>query len=191
MRTVLCTLVLAMMLGAATTAAEAQLRSESPEERAPVQVFDEDSSPFTLNQLFSPEHFRMSHSYSMSVSSFSGEAASLGQYTNTMQWQFNDQLAARLDVAFMHRPFQGQPLGDGSGNIGSQVYLRNAEVAYRPTENTRIRLSFQQRPYAGYMSPYGYASPYGYHRYDRYGGFGAGFDDHRSRPLFWKDSGGR
>lgn len=181
MRTVVCIVFLAVVLGAYYPA-EAQLRSEVPEERAPVKLFD-DHTGFNLNKLFSPEHFRMSHSYEMSMSSFGGQANTLGQYTNTMRWQFSNQLAARVDVAFMHSPFGDNSFSPNSNGIGSQVYLRNAEVAYRPTEKMQFRFSVRQSPYGSYMSPYGYrGGGYGYGAYSQFDRYGS------SEPLFWNDN---
>ena len=187
MRTVVCTVVLAVVLGAFSPV-DAQLRSEVPEERAPVKVFDERDG-FSLNELFSPEHFRMNHSYAMSFSSMGGNGQTLGQYTNTMRWQFNNQLAARVDVAFMHAPFGNQSFSPNANGLGGKIYLRNAEIAYRPTENTQFRFSVRQSPYGSYMSPYGYSGSryggYGYYdrysRFDRFGGYGS------SESLFWND----
>lgn len=128
----------------------------------------------------------MNHSYTMSFSSMGGQGRTLGQYTNTMRWQFNDQLAARVDVAFMHSPFGNESFSPNDGGLADQIYLRNAEVAYRPTENMQFRFSVQQSPYGRYMSPYGrYGSrygAYGHSRFDRYDSFGS------SGSLFWNDN---
>jgi hypothetical protein len=122
----------------------------------------------------------------MSFSSMGGEGHTLGQYTNTMRWQFNDQLAARVDVAFMHSPFGNEAFSPNANGIGDQIYLRNAEVAYRPTDNMQFRFSVQQSPYGRYMSPRGYYGSrydaYGYSRFDRYGA---------SESLFWNDDSNR
>lgn len=113
---------------------------------------------FSLNQLFSPAHFRMSHTVEFSSSSWAGGGASMGAYTNTMQWRF-DKVDARVDVSML-QPFGG---GFGASSLGlngaqnrPQVFLRNAEVAYRPFESTELRFSVQQSPYGAYASPYGY-----------------------------------
>lgn len=167
------------------TPVQAQLRQNLPSaERAPARLFDEGGSSFSLNRLFSPEQFRMSHSYEMSMGSFGGSASSLGMYTNSMMWQFNQKLAARVDVSFAHSPFGGNGFGPGQDALGlenGRVFLRNAEIAYRPTENTSFHLSFRQSPYGGYMSPYGYGmAPGG-------GGFSSPYSSHHE--LFFRDTG--
>ena len=127
----------------------------------------------------------MSHSYEMSFGSFGGQASSLGMYTNTMMFQFSQKLAARVDVAFAHSLLNNgmrNPLGPDADR--GQVFLRNAEIAYRPTENMRLHLSVRQSPYGGYMNPYGYGyNPYyGGHGSSFYGAFGSA-----DRDLFWND----
>jgi len=136
---------------------------EQPEAR----LFNEPSG-FSLDKLFSPEFFRMSHSYELSYSSFGGHGLTLGEYTNSMMWRFSTKLAARVDVAVQHTPFGVSGLDNGLPNSQSNlngIYLKNAEIAYRPVGNLSMYLSVRQAPNAyGY-----YLSPYGRYGYDRYG----------------------
>jgi hypothetical protein len=101
-----------------------------------------------LNKLFSPEHFQMGHSVEFSSTVGAGAGYSVGAYTNSLQWRF-DRLDARVDVSLM-TPF-GSGFGLQSGR--PQVFLRNAEVRYRPTSSAELRLSFQQSPYGAYVAP--------------------------------------
>lgn len=181
MRKLLSLLCFIVLLGLAAPA-QAQLRSEVNSQQAAAKLYQSQGSAFTLNKLFSPAHFRMSHSYEMSFGSFGGQSSSLGMYTNTMLFQFDQKLAARVDVAFAHSPFSGAGLGNplGPEADNGRLFLRNAEIAYRPTENTRLHLSFRQSPYGGYMSPYGYGG-YG-HGSSFQASFGGG-----ERDLFWND----
>lgn len=171
MRTTLSILCLALFLSVATPA-QAQLREDAAQraQQSTPKVYDESGVTALFDQIFSPEHFRMGHSYEMSLSSFGGQSASMGMYTNTMQWQFNDQLAARVDVGLM-QPFSG------FNEQEPRLLLRNAEVAYRPTENMQFHFQVQQSPYGRYAGPYGY-SPYS-------GRHSSQFDG--SHDLFWKD----
>ena len=182
MRKVLPLLCLLALLSL-TVPAQAQHRADLPAKRAAVRLFDQGGPSFALNKLFSPEHFRMSHSYEMSMGSFGGNTSSMGMYTNTMQWQFSQKLAARVDVAVAHNLFGGNNNTTFNGltfqqRQGPQVFLRNAEVAYRPTENMQFNFSVRQSPYGSYMNPYGY--------------YGMGYDYYGMRhsdPFFW--DGGR
>jgi len=152
--------------------AEAQLRETALNGPSPTQLYD--TSRDLLGRLFGAEHFRMSHTYEMSMTSFGGESASMGMYTNSMMWQFNSAWAARVDVGVM-QPFSGDLYGDQS----PRVMLRNAEVAYRPSENMEVRFQFQQSPYGRYASPYGmmHRSPHG-----------SAFAPTSSSRLFWRSN---
>jgi hypothetical protein len=182
MRNVFSLLCLIALLSLAVPA-QAQHRADLPAKHAAVRLFDQGGPSFALNKLFSPEHFQMSHSYEMSMGSFGGNTSSMGMYTNTMQWQFSNKLAARVDVAVAHNLFGGNNNTlNGLGlnqQQGPQVFLRNAEVAYRPTENLQFNFSVRQSPYGSYMSPYGH---YGM----GYGGF---YGMRHSDPFLW--DGGR
>ena len=180
MRNLLLLVCLVVCLALAAPA-QAQHRVNMPHGPSPVRLFDQAGAGAgaLLNKMFSSEHFRMSHSYDMSFGSFGGNSSSMGMYTNSMMWQFNQKLAARVDVSYAFSPFGG----GGQNNFfkqgeGGRFFLRNAEVAYRPTENINLNFSIRQSPYGSYMSPYGY---YGYgHDY-----FGYGM---QREPLFWRNS---
>ncbi len=176
MRKTLSLLCLVAFLGIAMPA-QAQLRGAVAEQRAPSKLYDTGTAGFLLNTLFNPAHFKMSHTYEMSVGSFAGNTSSLGMYTNTMAWQFNDKLAARVDLSVAYSPF-GNGLGRQEQNM--RVFLRNAEVAYRPTENVSIHFQVRQSPYGAYASPYGYYGPYRY-------GYANAWYGGPSPDLFWKD----
>lgn len=171
----------------ATTPASAQLRAEATQIDAPVRLYDAGGTGISLNKYFSPEHFKMSHSFEFSSGSYGG---SMGMYTNSMAWQFSSKLAARVDVALAYSPdgasTTGQLSNSAFGNQGGRIFLRNAELAYRPTENTLFQFSVRQSPYGQYMSPYGY-DRYGYNRYGS--GFSGrfGYNDGYAGSLFWND----
>jgi hypothetical protein len=138
----------------ATAPAHAQLRETAQKNSSVVtQLYDTGSEATdALGNLFGAEDFRMGHSYQMSFSSFGGNMASMGMYTNSMMWQFNSDLAARVDVGVAHPLASNNAFGDQE----AKVFLRNAEVAYTPTDNMRIHFQVRQSPYGRYASPYGY-----------------------------------
>ena len=103
---------------------------------------------------FDPNNFTMRHSFDMSFTSFRGQSLSLGTYTNTMMYQFADNLNARADIAFSFSPYSS--LSAFNKKDFSGVYLRNAELNYKPWDNTMVSVSFRQSPY-GY---YDYYSPF-------------------------------
>lgn len=188
MRTTLSLFCLVLFL-ALSAPAQAQLRADAGPP-APVAVYDTEAPSSAdaadeglaqqvsdwLGTAFSDEHFRMSHSYQMSMSSFGG-GTSLGMYTNSMQWQFNDKWAARVDVSLAHQPFSGGAFQQDGQNM--RVFLRNAEVTYRPNENMTFHFQMRQSPYGRYARPYGQRVP---------GTFGrSAFSPSQARGgLFWK-----
>jgi len=186
MRKTLSLLCLVAFLGVAVPA-QAQLRNAVEVNRASAQLYDTGGSSFLFNKLFNPLVFQMSHSFEMSMGSYGGRSSSMGMYTNTMAWQFSDKLAARVDLSVAYSPFNNSVLGLGEQQK-PQVFLRNAEVAWRPSEKVQFHLQVRQSPYGSYMSPYGYYNPY-YGSRNRYRasmmqvGFGG-----PSRDLFWRDS---
>ncbi|MDI6400586.1 hypothetical protein QLX67_01165 [Balneolaceae bacterium ANBcel3] len=152
--------------------AEAQYRSdlESSLDRTGhiIRTFPEsDQSSFLGLQ-----HFQMNHSYEMRAGSFAGNAFNVNTYTNTMHFVFNDNLYSRVDLAMSHSPFgPGMP---GSQNQ-TQFYIKNAEVNYRFSENSRIQVRFRQVPYG-----YGYG-------YNPYSPFSSPFyqQNRHSNPYYW------
>lgn len=159
MRTALPLLCLVVLLSV-TVPAEAQLRETAQQNRSvQTQLYESESAAANaLESLFGAENFRMGHSYEASFSSFGGHTSSMGVYTNSMMWQFNSDWAARMDVSVAH-PFAQTGAFESQQ---AQVYLRNAEVAYTPSENFQVRMQVQQSPYGRYMSPYGtYGNAFG------------------------------
>jgi len=178
------TLALALLLAAAVPA-RAQRAADVPGRPAPVAL-SETPGGLGLGQLFNSETLKFSQSYEASYSSGALGSIGLGVYTASLRWQPTARLAGRVDVGVMHSPFGASALQSGIGLEDGQprVFLRNAELAYRPTENSLIHLSVQQSPYGAYASPYGVSpygvSPYGATRY----GLRAGAS---SENLFFRD----
>lgn len=192
MRTVALALLLALFIIASP--AEAQRTADLPGRQAPVALTDGPTSAgLSLGQLFNAETLDLSHSYELSYGSGYGGSVGLGVFTSTLRWQPSSRLAGRLDVGVAHSPFGSEGVQSALGFEGAsdtRVFLRNAELAYRPTENSVIHLSVQQSPYGSYASPYGYANPYGYgYGYGAYGrtGFSATVAPSDSDRLFFRD----
>jgi len=148
--------------------AQAQLRADLPAGPAGVAVFEQPAATSFFNRYVNAETVRLSHSYEMSYSQFGSEGVGLGVYTTSLRFQPTDRLAARVDLGVAHSPFGSSALQQNLGfgqDTAAQVYLRNATIAYRPTENSMITFSMQQSPFGGYASPHGFGgygmSPYG------------------------------
>ena len=188
MRIAFATLLLAAVLLVADPA-HAQLRSDLPG-NAPATLYTAPETP-TLASLFNAQTLRLSHSYEMSYSSFAGAGVGLGIYTSSLRWQPSDRLAARVEVGVAHSPFGDAGVQSALGfsqDTPALVFLRNAELAYRPTANSVIHLQVQQSPFGAYASPYGYGRYGGYGYAPFYGGstLSARYSSD-SDALFWRD----
>jgi hypothetical protein len=184
MRLALATVLLAATL-AFSAPVRAQLRADLPGQ-APATVYAAPGTP-TLASLFNAQTLRFSHSYEMSYSSLGGASLGMGVYTTSLRWQPTERLAGRVDVGVAHSPFGDDGVRSALGfdqDTPARVFLRNAELAYRPTANSIIHLQVRQSPFGAYASPYGYGydaySPmYGTGLHARYGS--------DSDALFWRD----
>jgi len=107
---------------------------------------------------FDPSRFTMRHSVEFSYQSFAGQGMSLGTYTNTMMYQFADNLNARADVSMSFTPSNAlSSFGTKGANNFSGVYLRNAQLSYRPWDNVQVQVQYSQLPYGSYsFSPFYY-----------------------------------
>lgn len=146
---VACISVMTIMEGQA----DAQFRQRPGNEPSAAGSFVHPPSSDAWLGLINPENFTMQHSYSMSYSAFGAQGVALGRYTNTMDYKFSDKLDARAAVSFQHSPYSTFDKGMQKSLTG--IFLDRAEINYRPTENTLLRVSFRQMPnYYGYGSPF-------------------------------------
>lgn len=178
------TLALAVLLAFAIPA-RAQRAADVPG-RTATTVLSETPGGLGLGQLFNAQTLQFSQSAEMSYGGGAGGTVGLGVYTASLRWQPSAKLAGRVDIG-VAQALAGSGFYSGLGNDQPQVFLRNAELAYRPTENAVIHLSVRQSPYGSYASPYGQTSPYGgAYGMGSYGraGFGAG----SSGDLFFRDA---
>jgi hypothetical protein len=146
--------------------AEAQFRdSESSRPDFTGNVTTDDGSGF-----FNSINFQMNHSYEMTAGSFGGQGFTQNFYTNSMNFLFNEDLRARVDLSVAHSPF-----GNNIGNQqGTQFFVRNAMLQYDISDNSSITFQFRQIPVGSYgaygmgAGAYGYYSPF---ERSNFGGF--------------------
>lgn len=156
---------LTILLLFAAIPAQAQLRSDlaSPYDyTGPIINSNSPTIQNKLNKFFNSIH--MSHSYSMSFSSFGGSYQNINAYTNTMQFALSERMTGRVDISFLHSPFGGNTSFSNAGNFQNQVILRNAELNYKISDKAFIHVSYQQLPSQFGFNPYGY----GYSPYNRF-----------------------
>jgi hypothetical protein len=106
----------------------------------------------------------MSHSYSMSFSSYGGQMQNLNAYTNHMNFDISERFNAQFDVAVLHSPFGNSFMGS-QNNLGAKIIIDQARLDYKISDNAHISIQFSQRPYYGrgygMYDRYGFSSPYG------------------------------
>lgn len=159
--------VVLVMVCVGVTASRAQFKAGAVDEPRISETMVQDNSSSFLFGWFNPDNFRMRHSVSMSYQAGGGYGMSLATYTNSMSYQFAENLNARADVSFSYSPFNSLPGAMGSDL--SRIYLSRAELNYRPWQNMSIHVMFRQVPYGiGGYSPW-YNSWYNPYTFD--GGF--------------------
>lgn len=159
-------LLLIVLIALLASPAEAQLRETVPNAFPQTRLYNSSSKVGAfLNKIFNPSVFQMSHSFEMTAGSFGGSGYSMGMYTNSMAWNFSPKLAARMDVAVAYSPQNQMAQRAGFGSQQPQVFLRNAQISWKPSERFHFHFQVRQDPYA-YRGMMGYG-PYGYRGYGR------------------------
>jgi len=148
MKLTLSALTVVLLLFTAT--ANAQFKSQvDKESRISDAIYENTGSSFLFGW-FNPERFHMRHSVSMSYTTFGSSGMSLGTYTNSMMYQFTDNLNARADVSVGFSPFNSMSKMGGMQNSFTGIYLSRAEINYRPWENFFVQLQYRQSPYGSW-----------------------------------------
>jgi hypothetical protein len=113
-----------------------------------------DESPGFILGIFNSSKFSMHHSYSMSYTSFGKEGIALGVYTNSMQYNFTDNLNVQLDASLVHSPYSS--LGRNFQNSINGIYIDRAQLNYHPFDNVTVMLQYRKLPYSSYFGGYDY-----------------------------------
>ncbi|MFH0992376.1 MAG: hypothetical protein V1799_20440 [bacterium] len=156
MRTWIVSAVILLLV--VSTGMIAQFKS-SPELNTSVtgSLFRTENNSFLFG-LFDPSKLSMRHSFSLSYSSFGGQGLSLGVYTNSMMYQFNDQLDIQADISLMHSPFSS--FGKQFEKDLSGIFLSKAQLNYRPSKNMLFQIDFRQLPPMAGYGQYGWPNYY-------------------------------
>ncbi|MEM1057240.1 MAG: hypothetical protein AAGI52_17110 [Bacteroidota bacterium] len=166
-------------------ASAAQIASDLPGPTAPVEVVSSPQAPtLSLAGLFNAETINLSHSYQFGYQSGFGGDLGMGVYTTSLRWQPSARLAGRVDVGFAHGAFGS--LADAAGfspDRPVRPFLQNAEIGWRPTENSLIHLQVSQTPY-GAACTHSYQAGCANDRYR--GGYGSALGVNTGGDLFWR-----
>lgn len=145
--------VVAALMVALCSYAPAQFKSQVVQENNVSEGLMHQSAPQVLLGWFNPDKFHMRHSLDMSFMSFGGQSVSLGTYTNSMSYEFADNLIARTDLSMSYSPYNTLPVVNGKKNDLSSIYLSRAQLDYKPWENVEIQLQYRALPFGSYYSP--------------------------------------
>lgn len=114
-------------------------------------IVDENSG-FSIGFLNS-ENFHMSHSISMSYTTFGGNGISLGTYTNSMYYKLMHNMNVQLDVSFVYSPYS--TFGQNFQNDINGIYISRAAINYSPFKDMHISVQYNNLPYSNYyFNPY-------------------------------------
>ncbi len=129
------------------------------------------NSSFVLG-FINMKNLEMHNSFSMSYSSFGGQGLALGVFTNSLFYKFSDKVNFLLQTSIVNSPYSS--MGGRFAKDLNGIYIRRAQLNYRPTKNTFISVEFSNDP-TRYVNPYfgsGYYNPlfYGFNERNVSGG---------------------
>lgn len=147
-----CMFAALVMVAMGCSLSNAQFKSQVGQESRVAEEYAPQSSSFSLFGWFDPEKFHMRHMVDFSYSTFGGQGMSMGNYTNSMMYEFANDLNVRTDISMSYSPFNSFPLPGGKKNDLSSIYLSRAELNYRPWKDVLVQFQYRQLPYGSYFS---------------------------------------
>ncbi len=141
----------------AVTSSYAQFRSDVNQVQPPLNTVDAMKGDGSfLSSLFDPGRFSMHQSVSMSYVSSPFGSMGLNMFTNTFSYRALDNLMISADVSAVYSPFSS--FGSAFQNQLNGIYLTNARLDWKISDNTFLRVEYDGGPaagmYGGYMNPY-------------------------------------
>ncbi|HZK75791.1 MAG TPA: hypothetical protein VFD13_02685 [Candidatus Kapabacteria bacterium] len=147
------------LLALASTSSYAQFRSDASQPQPPLNTAGAMSGggDSFLSGLLDPARFSMHQSVSMSFVSSGFGSTGLSMFTNTFAYRPSSDLYISADVSMVYSPFS--TFGSAFQNQMNGVYLTNAQIDWKLSDNTFLRVEYMGGPGAGM---YGGYSPYSY-----------------------------
>jgi len=144
--------LVAIISAGAMVQASAQFRADGRDEPRVADGLIHEQPSAALFGWFNPDRFHMRHSLSFSYMTVGDQGLSLGTYTNSMMYDFADNLRARADMTLSTSPFGSFPLR-GRNDLGN-LSLSRVQLDYRPWENVRMQFQYRKIPYGEMLSPW-------------------------------------
>lgn len=105
------------------------------------------------------------NSYSMQVSSFGGDAVTMGLLKTSFEYAINPQVSFQGSVGLLHSPFSSLAPASNQYSFANGINKDNVfysgEITYKPKENVSFQIGFSKMPINTYNQFY---SPYQYRR---------------------------
>lgn len=155
-----------LFLALASTTSNAQFRSDLTTPQPPLNTADAmKGGDNFLSGIFDPAHFSMHQSVSMSYVSSGFGSMGLSMFTNTFAYRPSSDLYISADVSAVYSPFS--TFGSAFQNQMNGIYLTNAQLDWKLSDNTFLRVEYDGGPGAGmyggyspYYNPFYSASPF-------------------------------
>ena len=119
-----------------------QLKSKLPDQNSGTMITGNNIT--STAPLLDSSRFNMQHNFSMSTMSLGGQAMNVAAYTNMMTYELNPNL--HLGTSFSLIQPTGM-MGPGNYGLNKAQFLYDANLQYRPSENTLIEFNMSNRPY--------------------------------------------
>ncbi len=143
----------AVFLSFASTSSRAQFRSDLTAPDPPLNTANAmQGGPSFLSQLFDPSHFSMHQSFSSTFVSGGGGSMGISMFTNTFAFHPMDDLYVSADVSAVYSPYSS--FGSAYANSMNGLYLTNAQLDWKLSDNTFLRVQYLGGPAAGMYGGY-------------------------------------
>jgi hypothetical protein len=110
------------------------------------------SSDNNIFGFLNSDNFEMHHQFDLSYSAFGNQGLALSIYTNSMLYNFSDNLNVQTDISFVNSPYT--TLSKDFQNNLNGIYLTKAALNYRPWKNFDISVEYNRIPNG--LSPYSF-----------------------------------
>ena len=159
-------LVLMLFLGFYVVAFAQYKDSGFPTATVEDGILNHSTSDNDIFGFLNSNNFEMHHQFNLSYSAFGNQGLALSIYTNSMLYNFSDNLNVQTDISFVNSPYT--TLSKDFQNNLNGIYLTRAALNYKPWKNFDISVEYNRvpnglSPYSFYGSSfgrYGFYAPY-------------------------------
>jgi hypothetical protein len=136
-----------ILLSFFSTASFAQFRSDLAQPDPPLNTASAMQGGNFFSQLFDPSHFNMHQSFSSTFISGGGASMGISMFTNTFAFRPMDDLYVSADVSAVYSPYNS--LGSAFANSMNGLYLTNAQIDWKLSDNAFLKVQYLGGPAAG------------------------------------------